>query len=333
MTTLKNTMLAVSCPRYGSHKNIIVTEKKIPSPNEKEILVKVVASAITTADTMMRSGTPKFGRLFLGLAKPKNPFLGTGYSGEIISVGTDVKGLKPGDLIFGESGLSFGANAEYVCVDSEGVLFQKPDYLSHEQAACLCDGPLTSYNFIKEVGQAQKGDKILINGGAGSLGTAAIQIAKHFGCHVVATSSKENFEFLKKLGADSVIDYKSEQFRTMSADFDIVYDTVGKLKFSNSRRLLANEGKFVSPVMSLDLFASILWQKFTRSKMIAKFSATGLKKPSELVPYISKLLDLIQRNDLNIHIEKTFSLDQVASAHGLIDAGHKRGNFIAKISN
>ncbi|MEZ4741137.1 MAG: NAD(P)-dependent alcohol dehydrogenase [Bdellovibrionota bacterium] len=333
MKTLKNTMQAVSCPRYGNHKNIIVTEKEIPTPGKKEILVRVVATAITTADTMMRSGTPKFGRLFLGFVKPKNPFLGTGYSGEIISVGTDVRVFKPGDLIFGESGLSFGANAEYVCVDSDGVLFEKPDYLSHEQASCLCDGPLTSYNFIKEVGRAQKGDKILINGGAGSLGTAAIQIAKRFGCHVVATSSKENFEFLRELGADSVIDYQSEQFRTMNADFDIVYDAVGKLKFSNSQRLLANDGKFISPVMSLNLFCSIFWQKFTRNKMIAKFSATGLKKPSELVPHISNLLDLIQNKGLKIHIEKTFSLAQVANAHGLIDAGHKRGNFIAKVSN
>ena len=229
MTNQSKMMQIVSCPNYGDYKNIILTEKEIPTPNDNEILVKVSHSAITTADTMMRAGTPKFGRLFLGVFKPRNSLLGTGYSGEIVSVGKNISEYKVGDNIFGESGLKFSANAEYVCVDGAGVLYRKPDGLRHDQAACFCDGALTSYNFIKEIGQAQEGQKILINGGAGSLGTSGIQIAKSFGLHVTATSSPSNFDFLKGLGADEVLDYKSQEFLNLESDFDIIYDTVGKM--------------------------------------------------------------------------------------------------------
>lgn len=325
---LPEDMLAACSYNYSDYSGISVERRKLPTAKQNELLVKVMASTATTADSLMRAGVPKFSRLFMGLRKPNNPYLGTGFSGVVVACGAKVTGYKVGDQIFGETGLNFAANAEYLVVDADGVIFKKPNNLPHAQAACMTDGPLTSYNFLNSVSQAKPGMHVLVNGGAGSLGNAAIAIAKAQGCTVTATSSPHNFEFLKALGADHTLDYRDHYTDEAQARFDIIYDTVGKLDFSMVKSMLKPEAVFVSPVLSFRLLVNSLVTKVFSSKKRASFSATGLKKPDELKAYIQKLLKLYKEKRLSIYIDQSFNIQEVAQAHKLIAQGHKKGNFV-----
>ena len=175
------TMKAVTCTKYGSPDVLKIVEFPQPNPKINEVLIKIHASAATTADTMLRKGTPFYARFFLGLSKPKNPIIGTGFAGEIIAIGQAITAFKIGDKVFGETALKFSANAEYVCVPENGVITKIFKNMPLEEAAPICDGPLTSLNFLRNLANIQAGHTILINGASGSLGTAAIQLAKYFG--------------------------------------------------------------------------------------------------------------------------------------------------------
>lgn len=182
-------MKAITCTKYGSPDVLKLIEIDRPTPQANEILIKVHASSVTAADSMIRKGTPYFGRLFLGLFKPKIPITGTGFAGTVAGIGSSVKEFKFDDQVFGESIFASGSNAEYLCVAENGVVAIKPKNMSFEQASTLCDGALTSFNFLKEIAQVKNGQNVLINGASGSLGTAAIQLAKYFGAHVTAICS------------------------------------------------------------------------------------------------------------------------------------------------
>ena len=183
------TRTAWQIPRYGRPETLTPVTLPMPQPGPREVLIRIHASAVTRADGMMRKGEPLFARPFLGLRRPRNGLSGTGLSGEVIAVGDKVSRFAPGDMVFGEAGMRFGANASHICLDEEGVLMPKPEALSHEDAAVLCDGVLTSWHFLRNLGQIQSGDRVLILGGAGSLGSAAVQIAADMGAEVTATSS------------------------------------------------------------------------------------------------------------------------------------------------
>ena len=174
------TMQAVTCTRYGNPSVLKVQEYSKPTPKENEVLVKIHASAVTAADTMMRKGTPFYVRFFLGLRKPKVPIIGTGFAGEIEAIGEKVTQFRVGDQVFGETAFQFSANAEYVCISENGVIVLKPSNMSFEEAASVCDGAVTSLNFLKEIANIQAGQSLLVNGSSGSLGTAAIQLGKFF---------------------------------------------------------------------------------------------------------------------------------------------------------
>ena len=197
----KDNMKAAICSGYGDSEVIKVIDKDLPKIGKKDLLIKNHFSALTRADAMMRQGEPRFGRLFLGISKPKNPHLGTGFSGEIIDIGEEVRSFKIGDLVFGESGLNFGANAEYLTVNEDAVVVKKPSFLSSELASCVCDGALTTYNFLIQIADLKKGQKILINGANGALGSFAIDLALSMGVNVVATASQKNHDFLQSLAS------------------------------------------------------------------------------------------------------------------------------------
>lgn len=203
------TMKAIIANAYGNHQVLRLKEVEMPQAGEKEVLVKIQASSATTADTMMLLGKPYFGRLFTGIRKPKHSIPGTGFSGKVISTGEKVTVFKTGDRVFGETTLGFSTNAEYVSVPEDGVILHKPDNLSYAEAAAICDGHLTSINFLKEIGKIKQRQKVLINGASGSLGTAAVQLAKYFGAEVTGVCSTSNIGLVKSLDADHVIDYKN----------------------------------------------------------------------------------------------------------------------------
>jgi NADPH:quinone reductase-like Zn-dependent oxidoreductase len=224
-------MKAIVCTKYGSPDVLELKEVEKPTPKDNEVLVKIYASSATAADCMMRQGTPFYGRLFLGLRKPHPSITGTGFAGVIEAVGKAVKRFQVGDSVFGETGMGFSTNAEYVCLPEDGVLSTLPNNLTYEEAAPICDGALTSFSFLKDIGEIQSGQSVLINGASGSLGSAAVQIAKSFGADVTGVCSTTNLELVKSLGADKVIDYTSEDFTQTRQTYDIIFDTVGKSSF------------------------------------------------------------------------------------------------------
>jgi len=320
-------MKAIVCTKYGSPDVLKFTEVEKPSPRDNEVLIKVHAASVTAADCMMRKGTPFYGRLFIGLLRPKNPITGTGFAGEVEAVGKEVESFQPGDAVFGETGVSFGANAEYVCVSTEGAIAPLPKNMTYEQAAPVCDGALTSWNFIKNVGDVQRGQRVLINGASGSLGTSAVQLAKYLGAEVIGVCSTKNVEFVNSLGVDRVIDYTVENYTNGNDTYDVVFDTVGMNSYVRCKGSLIENGVYLSPVLKLSLLLQMLWtSKFSRKK--AKFSATGLRPPAELRELLDELKQIIEAKKLVTVIDRCYPLEQTAEAHRYVEQGHKRGNVV-----
>lgn len=321
------TMKAVVCTKYGSPEVLKISQFPIPTPKADEVLIKVYASAATTADTMMRKGTPFYARFFLGLSRPKNPITGTGFAGEVISVGTNVTQFQKGDKVCGESGLQFSANAEYVCVPEKGVIIHKPKNITYSEAATLCDGPLTSLNFLRNLAQIQTGQTILINGASGSLGTAAVQLAKKMGGKVTAVCSAGNKALVQSLGANEVIDYQSTDFTKLNRQFDFIYDTIGRSSFVACKSVLSDKGVYLSPVLNMSLLFQMLWTSFIGGKQ-AKFDATGMRPVLELRQMLKDLKMMIEQEHLKIIMDRTYPLEQAVAAHKYIDSGRKRGNIV-----
>lgn len=317
---------------YGSAHVIKFEEVAIPEPKSNEVLIKVYASTATRADTMMRTGKPWFGRLILGLTKPKNKITGTGFAGKIVSVGSNVKKFKVGESVFGESTNVFSTNAQYLAISEDSVMLKKPEELSYEEAATFTDGHLTSLNFLKNVGKLEPGQKILINGASGSLGTSAVQLAKYMGAEVTGVTSSRNKGLVKSLGADYVIDYTQDNYTDWDEKYDIVYDTVGKSNFAEAKKVLKNDGIYMSPVLKLPLLIQMLFSSFFSRKK-AKFQATGMKKEDELLELMQELVSIFKNGKLNTVIDRQFPLEKVAQAHAYIDTGRKKGNVIINIEH
>jgi len=301
-------MKAIVSTKYGSPDVLQLKEVEKPIPKDHEVLIRVRAASVTAADGMMRKGTPFYGRLFIGLMRPNNPIPGTGFAGVIETVGKEVKLFKEGDSVFGETGVGFSTNAEYVCVPEEGMLTTLPNNMSYEEAAPVCDGALTSLSFLKDIGKIQSGQRVLINGASGSLGSSAVQIAKNFGAEVTGVCSTTNLEMVKSLGAEKVIDYTKEDFIKTGQTYDIIFDTVGKSSFSRW------------------LF-QMIWTSKVGSKK-AKFSATGLRPVSELRALLSELKESIEEGKIKSIIDRSYPLEQTAEAHRYVDKGHKKGNVV-----
>ncbi len=325
------TMRAALRLSYGSPEQLEIVHVPKPSPKDNELLIKVEVSSATAADTMIRKGEPKFGRLFLGLLKPNCPITGTGFSGTVEAIGSDVTNFAMGDRLFGETGFNFSSNAEYLTVAADHLVHAIPDQISFEQAAPICDGSLTSWNFLTNIFAVKKGQKLLINGAAGSLGTAAIQIGAYLGADVTAVCSAKNSEYVKSLGAISVIDYTTEEFTNGGKQYDIIFDTVGKLTFTKCKSVLTEHGVYLSPVLSLPLLGKMILTAKSRGKR-AIFSATGALPVPKLKELIAEVISLYEKGVLHTEINRTFTLDEIREAHNYIETGHKRGNIVL-ISN
>lgn len=322
---MKEIMKAIVATGYGEPDVLKLQQVAKPQPKEKEVLVKVYASAVTTADSMLRTGKPVVGRLFTGLSKPKHPIPGTGFAGVIERVGKNVNTFKPGDRVFGETTLGFSTNAEFLTTPENGVILTMPDNLTYVAGATFGDGPLTSLNFLTEVIQLLPGQKILINGAAGSLGTAAVQIASHLGAEVTGVCSARNVGLVKSLGATQVIDYTRKDFTKTTEKYDVVFDTVGKSSFYKSKKILKNRGVYLSPVLKFSLLLQMVRTSLIGQKK-ARFAATGLRSDEDLRRLLKKLVQLFRDGYLKTVIDRQYPLEKVAEAHIYIASGHKRGN-------
>ncbi|MDX8350280.1 NAD(P)-dependent alcohol dehydrogenase [Cognatiyoonia sp. IB215446] len=323
-------MKAVIYNRYGPADVVKLVDVPRPVPKPGQIFVAVRASAVTTADSMIRQGMPRWGRLFLGLRRPRTTAMGTQFAGEVIEVGADVKGFRVGDRVFGETGMAFGAHAEFISINADEMVAHIPEGMSFEEAAPLCDGPLTDMNFLRNLADLKPGQHILINGAAGSLGSAAVQLAKSLGAEVTGVCSTRNVDFVRSLGADHIIDYIKEDFTRQREVYDVIFDTVGKSDFRSSKPALKRGGAYISPVLSFRLLGNMLWSDWFGSKK-AKFSATGMMPVDQQKPLLRELLDRIAQGHLKMVIDKRFGLDQIVEAHAYVDTGHKRGNVILQV--
>jgi NADPH:quinone reductase-like Zn-dependent oxidoreductase len=323
-------MKAILSKGYGSPDVLQITDVLKPSPQSGEVLIRIVAASVTAADSMMRMGTPRFGRLFLGLFKPKHPIPGTGFAGVVEAIGSDVKAFNVGDQVFGESVQSFGAHAEYVCIPQDGVLSLRPGNMTYEEAAPVCDGALTSMNFLKKLAKIGAGQRVLIIGASGSLGTSAVQLARYYGAHVTGVCSTSNRELVQSLGADQVIDYTKQDFTKSGQTYDIIYDTVGKSSYSNCKDSLAEDGIYMSPVLNIKLFFQMMWTSLVGKKK-ALFSATGILPVTELRALLEDLKGIIESGAIKSVIDRKYPLEEIGKAHAYIDGGHKKGNVIVLI--
>ena len=314
-------MRAILCTKYGTPDVLQLQEVEQPTPKDNEVLIKMYASSVTSGDARIRRADPFIIRLIFGFKKPRKAILGAVVAGDIASVGKAVTKFKIGDPVFGSSNMNFGAHAEYTRVPENAALALKPTNLSYEAAAAIPFGATAALHFLRK-GNIQKGQKVLIYGASGALGTTAVQLAKVFGAEVTAVCSTSNIELVKSLGADNVIDYTKEDFTQNGKKYDVIFETVGKAPFSKSLGSLNKKG--------LLLMASAGFGLMLRGAII---SILGSKKVvsgviHETAADMRYLKELIENEQLKAVIDKVYPLEEIAEAHAHVDKGHKKGNVI-----
>ncbi len=312
-------MKAIVYTHYGPPEVLQLKEVEKPLPKDNEILLKVKATAVNSGDWRLRKADPFAVRLFFGLMKPKINILGSVFSGEVERVGKDVKLFKIGDQVFGHTDMRFGAYAEYKCLPENGTLALKPDNLSHTGAAIIPFGGTAALYFIKKAA-IKPGQKILIYGASGAVGSTAVQLAKYFGATVTGVCSTANIDLVKSLGADKVIDYTKEDFTQNDEMYDVIFDTVNKISFSRSLKSLNKNGLLILSAAGMSDMFQGFWTSMTSSKKVI----TGLI--SHNAEDIIFLKELIETYKLKPIIDKTYPLEQIAEAHAYVEKGHKKGN-------
>jgi NADPH:quinone reductase-like Zn-dependent oxidoreductase len=325
-------MKAIVYTEYGPPEVLQLKEAAKPVPKENEVLIRVRATTVTAVDCTFRRGKPFMSRLYTGLRKPKNQVLGSEFAGEVEAIGSEVKLFKEGDQVFGTTP-GYGAYKDYLCLPEEGAtLALKPENLTFEQAAA-CDGFLTALPFLRDKGKIQSGSnlperkKVIINGASGSVGSAAVQIAKYFEADVTGVCSTENLELVKSIGADKVIDYTKEDFSRSSNMFDVIFDAVGKTSFSKSKNALKQKGIFLEAGITPSVLPQVFMTSLIGNKK-AIIMATGLRPPGERTKDLIFLRGLIEKGKIKPVIDRQYTLEQIAEAHKYVDKGHKRGNVI-----
>jgi len=320
-------MKAIVYKKYGSPTVLEPIEVEKPTPKANEVLIRICATTVTSADCMMRRGDTFLSRILLGFTKPtkKYQILGTEFSGTIEAVGSTVKKFKTGDEVYGFRGFETGCYAQYKCMNENSSLALKPQNMSFEEAASIVDGATTALFFLKEKANIQKGQKVLINGASGSIGTFAVQLAKHFDAEVTGVCSTKNVALVLSLGTDKVVDYTKEDFTKTAEKYDIIFDTVGKSSFANCRNSLTSNGKYITTVMSLKpVFQSIL-TKFGKGKKVIFAMSVNKTKALNFVR------TLIEEGKLKTIIDKQFSLEELPEAHAYVEEGHKKGNVVIRV--
>ncbi len=320
-------MKAVLYHKYGSPDVLEFKEVEKPVPGDRELLIKIHATTVTSEDCTFRKGKPFIARFATGLLKPKRSVLGVVLAGEVEAIGKDVKRFKTGDQVFGSTDAGFGAHAEYICLPEDAALADKPAGMTHEEAAAVCGGVLTALPFLRDTGKIRSGQKVLINGASGSVGTSAVQLAKYFGAEVTGVCSTANLELVKSLGVDKVIDYTREDFTISGETYDIIFDTVGKRPFSHCKKVLNQGGVYLSTVLTAAIIRQMIWTSIIGNKK-AKIAFTGLRSSADKTKDLIFLKELFEAGKIRPVIDRRYPLEQTSEAHRYVDQGHKKGNVV-----
>jgi NADPH:quinone reductase-like Zn-dependent oxidoreductase len=316
-------MNAIVYTKFGPPEVLHLQEVEKPTPKANEVLIKIVATTVVKEDPDMRA-SPGFN----GFLKPRHPILGQELAGVVEAIGSAVTRFKPGDQVFGFD--MFGAYAEYKCMPENGALAIKPANMSYEEAASVPNGALTALPFLRDKGRIQSGQSVLIYGASGSVGAAAVQLARYYGAEVTGVCSTANLEWVRSLGANQVIDYSREKFTENGKTYDIIFDTVGKRSFSECKGSLAEEGIYLTTVPTPAILLQALWPAKSGSKKV-KFLAAGLRPAREKIKDLDFLTGLIEAGKLKAAIDRVYPLEQIAEAHRYVEQGHKKGNVVITV--
>jgi NADPH:quinone reductase-like Zn-dependent oxidoreductase len=312
-------MKAIVCTKYGPPEVLQIKEVEKPIPKDNEILIKIHAAAVTVSDCIVRSGKVNIFlwipmRIFVGFRRPRRSILGLELAGEIEEIGKDIKRFKKGDRVFAFTGRKFGAYAEYTCMREDGLFMPgdglvaiKPTNASYEEAASVPSRGTLALYYLKK-GNIQSGQKVLIYGASGAVGTFAVQLARYFGAEVTGVCSTTNLELVKSLGANEVIDYTKEDFTNRGKSYDFIFDAVGK-RYSSKlqcKKALAPNGKYIT---------------------------VDNGTPKIRIEYLNLVKELIEAGKIRPVIDRLYPLGQTAEAHQYVDQGHKKGNLVIRVEH
>jgi NADPH:quinone reductase-like Zn-dependent oxidoreductase len=322
-------MKAIICTKYGPPEVLKLMDVERPNPKNNEVLIRIHATTVTVGDTRVRGFKVPLSfwipaRIALGLSKPKKAILGSVFAGEIIGVGNEVKLFKKGDQVFGSDGHNFGAYAELICVPENGCMVHKQTILNYEEAAAIPWGGLTALYFLKKA-NIKRGDKVLIYGASGSIGTSAVQLSRYFGAEVTGVCSASNFNLVKSLGAIKVIDYTKEDFSNHSENYDVIFDTVGKSPILDCLKSLKKEGIYLHTVVTPALSIKMRLTSIITGKVL--LGGTFTPKAEDLI----YLRELVEKGELKPTIDRRYPLEQIVEAHKYVDMGHKKGDVVITV--
>ena len=327
-------MKAILHTRYGSPDLLLLKEVDRPIPKDKEVLIRVHATTVSTGDCNMRNFTfvtksmLPMAKLMFGIRKPwKERILGTELAGEVVGAGKDVTRFKVGDRVFGSTGMSGGGHAQYACLPEAAALALMPNSLSWEEAVAIPFGANTALHYLRDLGKMQAGNELLIIGASGSIGSAGVQLAKYFGATVTAVCSGANVELVKSLGADRVIDYTREDFTRNAETYDLIFDIVGATSFDLCQNSLKPRGIFLACIMGLsDMLRAASISIGGGKKMMGGVAINNLER-------MALIAELAAAGALRPVIDRSYPLERVAEAFRHVEGGHKKGNVVVTVGH
>jgi NADPH:quinone reductase-like Zn-dependent oxidoreductase len=312
--------------RYGPPEVLRLEEVEQPVPKDDEVLVKIHATTISRTDCAFRRAKPfVFYRFITGLRRPKRRILGSELAGEINAVGAAVRELVVGDQVFGSSGLGFGAHAEFICLPEGALLVPKPAGMSFEEAAAVCDGALKALDALRRAGVRQ-GQRVLVYGASGAIGTAGVQLAKYFGAEVTAVCNTKNLELMESLGADTVIDYTQQDFTTNDQTYDIIFDAVGKHSFKRCKGSLEPGGIYLATDNLQNLILTVWTSRIGDKRALFPIPPRYTREDVLLIK------QLIEAGRYRAVIDRSYRLEHVVEATSYVETEQKTGNVVLTVS-